>query len=229
MLSGGVDSVRARLEAEGLRFVADDADGAARMDIGGLSSSASGSSRRDRTAAASGTTCIIGGHHAGAGRRPRGLRRAAASQRARNDDPRRRCARRARSRRDARRRARARRCAVRPAPGGFVIARGDISGNVVCHAAAAMSSAMPRLFSTRGSGRALRMRDLLSPGTVLEWAPNLTEYEYRPGGALECPPRSLCVGHASRPSSASPYGRRSADPRLTALGRTLILIQLSTA
>jgi hypothetical protein len=60
--------------------------------------------------------------------------------------------------------------------GWVLVARGDLSGSVVCHAEAFFESMAAVERSARAVG--------CPPGTVLEWSPGLTADQYEPGGRL---------------------------------------------
>jgi len=60
--------------------------------------------------------------------------------------------------------------------GWVVVARGDLSGSVVCHAEAFFES----MAAAEHAGRAIEC----PAGTVLEWPPGLTPDQYAPGGDL---------------------------------------------
>ena len=60
--------------------------------------------------------------------------------------------------------------------GWVVVARGDLSGGVVCHAEGFFES----MAAAEHSAREIAC----PPGTVLEWSPGLTHNQYEPGGNL---------------------------------------------
>jgi len=60
--------------------------------------------------------------------------------------------------------------------GWVIVARGDLSGSVVCHAEAFFES----MAAAEHSAHAIAC----PAGTVLEWSPGLTAEQYEPGGRL---------------------------------------------
>src|SRR5688500_8607136 len=60
--------------------------------------------------------------------------------------------------------------------GWVIVARGDLSGSVVCHAEAFFES----MAAAERDARAIAC----PAGTVLEWSPGLTPDQYQPGGRL---------------------------------------------
>ena len=85
--------------------------------------------------------------------------------------------------------------------GWFVVARGDLSGSVVCHAEAFFDS----MAAAEQSARAIAC----PAGTVLEWAPELTPDQYEPGGDRVPVPLA---------------GAQLPGPRFTPPGRELLVI-----
>jgi hypothetical protein len=85
--------------------------------------------------------------------------------------------------------------------GWFVVARGDLSGSVVCHAEAFFES----MAAAEQSARAITC----PAGTVLEWAPGLTPDQYETGGRLVPVPLA---------------GAQLPGPRFTPPGRELVVI-----
>jgi len=85
--------------------------------------------------------------------------------------------------------------------GWAIVARGDLSGSVVCHAEAFFESMAAAERSAHAIG--------CPPGTVLEWSPGLTSDEYEPGGRLVPVPLA---------------GARLPVPRFTPPGRELVVI-----
>ena len=85
--------------------------------------------------------------------------------------------------------------------GWVVVARGDLSGSVVCHAEAFFESMAAAEQSARAIG--------FPPGTVLEWSPGLTHNQYEPGGNLVPVPLA---------------GAQLPGPRFTPPGRELVVI-----
>ena len=85
--------------------------------------------------------------------------------------------------------------------GWVIVARGDLSGSVVCHAEAFFESMAAAERSAR---------EIACPaGTVLEWAPGLTYEQYEPGGE-----------RAPVPLAGAPLP----GPRFTPPGRELVVI-----
>jgi hypothetical protein len=85
--------------------------------------------------------------------------------------------------------------------GWVIVARGDLSGSVVCHAEAFFESMAAAERSAREIG--------CPPGTVLEWSPGLTHNQYEPGGNLVPVPLA---------------GAQLPGPRFTPPGRELVVI-----
>jgi hypothetical protein len=85
--------------------------------------------------------------------------------------------------------------------GWVIVARGDLSGSVVCHAEAFFES----MTAAEHSAREIAC----PPGTVLEWSPGLTSDQYEPGGRLVPVPLA---------------GARLPGPRFTPPGRELVVI-----
>jgi hypothetical protein len=85
--------------------------------------------------------------------------------------------------------------------GWTIVARGDLSGSVVCHAEAFFESMAAAERSAR---------EIACPvGTVLEWSPGLTSDQYEPGGRLVPLPLA---------------GAQLPGPRFTPPGRELVVI-----
>ncbi|MGH2947829.1 MAG: hypothetical protein ACRDPC_16515 [Solirubrobacteraceae bacterium] len=85
--------------------------------------------------------------------------------------------------------------------GWVVVARGDLSGSVVCHAEAFFDS----MAAAEHSAHAIDC----PTGTVLEWSPGLTPDQYEPGGNLVPVPLA---------------GAQLPGPRFTPRGRELVVI-----
>ena len=85
--------------------------------------------------------------------------------------------------------------------GWVIVARGDLSGSVVCHAEAFFES----MAAAERSAREIAC----PPGTVLEWSPGLTADQYEPGGRLVPVPLA---------------GAQLPGPRFTPPGRELVVI-----
>ena len=85
--------------------------------------------------------------------------------------------------------------------GWVIVARGDLSGSVVCHAEAFFES----MAAAEHSAREIAC----PPGTVLEWSPGLTHNQYEPGGNLVPVPLA---------------GAQLPGPRFTPPGRELVVI-----
>jgi hypothetical protein len=85
--------------------------------------------------------------------------------------------------------------------GWVIVARGDLSGSVVCHAEAFFESMAAAEQSARAIG--------CPAGTLLEWAPGLTPDLYEPGGDRSPVPLA---------------GARLPGPRFTPPGRELLVI-----
>jgi hypothetical protein len=85
--------------------------------------------------------------------------------------------------------------------GWTIVARGDLSGSVVCHAEAFFGSMAAAERSAR---------EIACPaGTLLEWSPGLTSNQYEPGGRLVPVPLT---------------GAQLPGPRFTPPGRELVVI-----
>jgi len=85
--------------------------------------------------------------------------------------------------------------------GRVIVARGDLSGSVVCHAEAFFES----MAAAEHSAHAIAC----PAGTVLEWSPGLTADQYEPGGRLVPVPLA---------------GAQLPGPRFTPPGRELVVI-----
>jgi hypothetical protein len=81
--------------------------------------------------------------------------------------------------------------------GWTIVARGDLSGSVVCHAEA--------FFASMAAAERSALEIGCPPGTVLEWSPGLTADQYEPGGRLVPVPRAgaQLPGRGSRRPGAS--------------------------
>jgi hypothetical protein len=85
--------------------------------------------------------------------------------------------------------------------GWTIVARGDLSGSVVCHAEA--------FFESMAAAERSAEEIACPAGTVLEWSPGLTADQYEPGGRLVPLPLA---------------GARLPGPRFTPPGRELVVI-----